>query len=256
MKVTNLMIALCACVFLVWCGTKNLSDVTAPAVDVVNDVADAVEEWVDNVMEGAEEAGNDASGIIDALKERNEIQEPAGEDIDEVAGEDTAGEVTYVIDTDASTLNWEAGKIVPGGDHAGTVDIKEGSAVYMDNMLQSASAVLDMTTIVSDSAWLDGHLKNEDFFDVENHPEATIVITSTEKVGDITIATADLTIKWITNVITFPVVADENWEMAEFTIDRTLWDIKYGSATFFDDLADKAIKDDIEFEINIAYVTE
>lgn len=252
------MIALCACVFLVWCGKQNLPEVTTPVVDTVKDVADvvvdgvedvvdAVEEWED-LVDGAEEAGTEASGIIDALKERNDVA---------VDG-DTDVAVTYVMNTEASSVNWEAGKIIPGGDHYGTVQLKEGSAVYVNNMLQSATAVLDMTTIASDSAWLDGHLKNEDFFDVENHPEATIVISSVETTDDpvATIATADLTIKWITNEITFPITSNDSLDVANITIDRTLWDIRYGSAKFFDDLADKAIKDEIEFEVNIAYVTE
>jgi polyisoprenoid-binding protein YceI len=116
-----------------------------------------------------------------------------------------------------------------------------------------------MTTIVSDSAGLDGHLKNEDFFDVENHPEATIAITSTQAVsdeenGDYVMATADLTIKDITNTVTFPIYSEESLDVAKITIDRTLWDIRYGSNKFFDDLKDKAIKDEIDFEVNIAYV--
>ncbi len=151
-------------------------------------------------------------------------------------------------------MNWEAGKIIPGGDHYGTVAIKNGSAVYEEGELVSAEATIDMTTIASEAGGgLDGHLKNEDFFDVANHPEAMIAITSTSKSDEGMTATADLTIKGITNEITFPIVADGERYTANFSIDRTLWDIKYGSAKFFDDLKDKAIKDMIDFEVNIAY---
>jgi hypothetical protein len=38
---------------------------------------------------------------------------------------------------------------------------------------------------------------------------------------------------------------------SEFSIDRTKWDIKYDSGNFFQDLGDRAIKDDIYFNINI-----
>jgi hypothetical protein len=38
---------------------------------------------------------------------------------------------------------------------------------------------------------------------------------------------------------------------AKITIDRTKWDIKYGSDKFFEDLADKAIKDEIEFDVTV-----
>ena len=163
----------------------------------------------------------------------------------------------YTINTEDSTVNWKADRILSAG-HYGTVKIKEGTARYENSVLKSGRVVIDMESIESDSGEkLEGHLKSEDFFMVEEYPEAIIEITSTELVanpnGDVTIATADLTIKGITNEITFPVTHDEYWTTASFKIDRTDWDIKYGSDKFFDDLKDKAIKDEIEFEVNLSY---
>jgi len=241
----------------VGCWTNTTPTDTGANQEPANDVAevDADADAEVEVEVDAEEGGN----IIDTLKERNGVEWEANLDVPALAGDmdDTVQE--YVFDVEKSTLNWEAGKIIPGGDHNGTVAIKSGTSTYVNSMLDTATAVLDMTTIVSDSSGLDGHLKNEDFFDVENHPEATIVITSTETVsdeenGDYVMATADLTIKDITNEVTFPIYSEEYYDVANITIDRTLWDIRYGSNKFFDDLKDNAIKDEIEFEVNIVYL--
>lgn len=64
---------------------------------------------------------------------------------------------------------------------------------------------------------------------------------------------ADLTIKEITNRITFSthLTAKQNSFLAtaNIKIDRTKWDIKYGSGSFFENLGDRMILDDIEFDI-------
>jgi polyisoprenoid-binding protein YceI len=220
--------------------------------EVVDDLIPNDDVIVEDVVDDGEV--EEAVDVREEIKDRNNPGEEAEE------GEDAGDEVvtdTYIIDAEASTINWKADRVLSAG-HYGTVTIKEGTATYENSRLTSATATIDMTTITSDGGdGLNGHLANEDFFDVANHPEATIVITFVDVVedpdGDTITATADLTIKGITNEITFPITEDEYWTIANITIDRTLWDIRYGSTKFFDDLADKAIKDEIEFEVNIAY---
>jgi len=40
---------------------------------------------------------------------------------------------------------------------------------------------------------------------------------------------------------------------AEITIDRTKFDVKYGSGSFFDDLGDNMIYDDFVLNVNLAF---
>jgi polyisoprenoid-binding protein YceI len=81
------------------------------------------------------------------------------------------------------------------------------------------------------------------------------VLKYTKKVNSYNL-TADLTIKGITKSITFPatfkMVGNKFEGVAKITIDRTLWDIKYGSSNFFEGLGDKAIKNEIELSVVLA----
>jgi hypothetical protein len=43
---------------------------------------------------------------------------------------------------------------------------------------------------------------------------------------------------------------------ADFVIDRTKWDIKYGSGSFFKEMGDKAIKDEIIFSLDLKFIRE
>jgi hypothetical protein len=65
----------------------------------------------------------------------------------------------------------------------------------------------------------------------------------------------NLTIKGITNEISFPAkVSLENGNvqaMGTATIDRTKWNIKYGSGKFFQGLGDKMIYDEFEITFDI-----
>lgn len=165
--------------------------------------------------------------------------------------QDLSGAVEVSINTGVSVVSWSGERIV-GSAHAGTVAIKEGTAKLLDGKLVQGEAVIDMTTIVGDNDRLVEHLKNADFFDVATYPEAKIVIKSvTENEMGEQIATADLTIKNITNEVTFAITEEAGAMMMSFNIDRTLWDIKYDSGKFFADLGDKAIKDEIMFGVKI-----
>ena len=93
---------------------------------------------------------------------------------------------------------------------------------------------------------------SDDFFSVEKFPTATLKIKA---IDDNNQVTADLTIKDITHEIQFPatiaVANDKLTAEADFEIDRSLWDIRYGSGKFFKDLGDKLIKDEIEISLKI-----
>jgi len=109
---------------------------------------------------------------------------------------------------------------------------------------------------------LDGHLASEDFFNVAEYKTSTLVINKIrparpagEKAPN-HIVSGDLTIKGITHEIDFPALitySADGTMMADasFTIDRTKWEIRYGSGSWFDGLGDKMIYDDIEFDLSL-----
>lgn len=191
------------------------------------------------------------------------VQQPTGGVVDVVEPTETetgdmadnlSGSVAVAIDTGASVVNW-AGERIVGNAHSGTVQIETGFALVKDDMLVGGEAIIAMATIVGDNEKAVGHLKTADFFDVEAFPTSKIVITDvTTNDSGAVIATADLTIKGVTNEIEFPITeADGKWTM-EITIDRTLWGIKYDSGKFFSEIGDKAIRDEITFDITLGLV--
>ena len=168
---------------------------------------------------------------------------------------------TLKINTAESVINWKGYKVT--GQHYGTVMLKDGNLEYKDGMLAGGSFSIDMTTIsVGDlegdyKGKLEGHLKSDDFFGVNNYPTATFVITevvSSCKPGDYRIS-GDLTIKEATRPIKFNAQITEEGNnhvaTAEITIDRADYDVRYGSGSFFDNLGDKTIYDEFDLEIKL-----
>jgi polyisoprenoid-binding protein YceI len=97
-------------------------------------------------------------------------------------------------------------------------------------------------------------LKNDDFFGTDKYPTSTLVFkTIKDKGNNVYDVTADLTIKGKTNPVTFDITAKDGTATTKFNINRTKYDIKYGSGSFFDNLGDKAINDEFEISATIVY---
>jgi len=163
------------------------------------------------------------------------------------------------VDTDASSVQWTGKKVT--GQHEGTIKLKEGALEFDKGSLVGGSFTIDMTTIVctdldeGTGAKLVGHLSSDDFFGVPNHPTATFVITkvasaATKGAYEVT---GDLTIKGITHPLTFEAQVDKNSAKATLVVDRTKYDIKYGSGSFFDGLGDKMIYDDFDLALDLRF---
>ena len=106
-----------------------------------------------------------------------------------------------------------------------------------------------------------GHLKNDDFFATDKFPKANFVLKSAKSTGvDTYDISGDLTIKGITKPVTFPATVKVTGKaltaVAKITVDRTLYDIKYGSGSFFDNLGDKAINNDFTLDVNMVASTK
>jgi polyisoprenoid-binding protein YceI len=162
---------------------------------------------------------------------------------------------TQKVDVEASKVEWEGEKLT--GSHYGTIDLKEGYFEKEGDKLVGGEFVADMSTIdVTDlegdsKAKLMGHLRSDDFFGVKKYDEARFVINTIADKGDSYGISGDLTIKGKTNPIAFDLKMDGNTATTELVIDRTKYDIKYGSGSFFDNLGDKVIYDEFKLDVKL-----
>ncbi len=168
---------------------------------------------------------------------------------------------TYAVDINKSAVTWIGRKVT--GEHTGGIKIASGKLVATGKTLNGGSFNLDMTSITCTDLtgeYMDklvGHLKADDFFGVEKFPTSKFEITSVKPLSKTTAnITGNLTIKGITNIISFPANISFKGttllaEAKKVLIDRTKFDIRYGSKSFFN-LGDKAIDND--FELNIMLV--
>ncbi|UBZ05838.1 YceI family protein [Salegentibacter mishustinae] len=162
------------------------------------------------------------------------------------------------VEVKDSNIEWEGEKVT--GSHEGTIELKDGYFTMENGELKGGEFVMDMTSITvtdlegEDKGKLEGHLKSDDFFGVNNHPTAKLVITSVAKKSNGTYGVvADLTIKEKTNSITFDLDMDDNSASTELTIDRSKYDVRYGSGSFFDNLGDKTIYDNFELDVELKF---
>ena len=157
-----------------------------------------------------------------------------------------------------STVTWKGYKVT--GSHEGTINLKSGHLEMKGKKLIGGEFVVDMTSISNTDLEagkgkekLEGHLKSADFFGVESNPTAKMVFTTVKAMNDNSYTvTGDLTIKGITKPVTLVVSMFENKATATLKVDRTKYDIKYGSGSFFDNLGDKAIYDDFDLVVDLA----
>lgn len=167
----------------------------------------------------------------------------------------------HTVNTNASKVIWHGEKVT--GEHFGTVDIKSGNLIVRDGELQGGSFEIDMTTITSTDLTgeyqqkLNGHLKSSDFFGVESYPIASFDITRViskgsdgwyKIVGNITIKETTKEIKFDAQLSP---MGDAIVAKADIVIDRSEFDVRYGSGSFFDNLGDKTIYDEFELKIEL-----
>ncbi|MDX1477082.1 MAG: YceI family protein [Saprospiraceae bacterium] len=180
-----------------------------------------------------------------------------------VAASGNDDKTKYTVNTDASTVIWHGSKVT--GKHDGTISLKSGELTFENNMLVGGTFVMDMTSIKNtDMAGsrgaekLEGHLMSDDFFGVEKYPTATFKITKAVPYGtsgDYKIV-GDMTIKDNTNEVKFMANIDMSDGMratAEIELDRSEYDVRYGSGSFFDNLGDKAISDIFKLNVELVF---
>ena len=175
----------------------------------------------------------------------------------------TAKEVKQVqgtsvkLDAQKSIIKWIGTKLK--GKHNGTVKISDGEIIINEGKIVGGKFSIDMPTLESDDlktdkdskAKLEGHLKSEDFFDVQKFPKATFEITSiSENTDGTSKVDGNLTIKGVSNGISFPakikVEGNKGTAKANFNINRQKWGITYPGQP------DNLIRDEINFDLDLS----
>ncbi|MCF8283961.1 MAG: YceI family protein [Sphingobacteriales bacterium] len=169
---------------------------------------------------------------------------------------------SFKVDASKSSVNWLAKKVT--GQHNGTITISNGTLALANDKIVGGKFEIDMTSIVNadlQGEWntkLIGHLKSDDFFSVAKNPTAKLDITKVETKENNTIVNGKLTIKGITQDISFPASVSKKGNVvvaiATIRIDRTKYDIKYGSKSFIEGIGDKAIDDEFELQVNLVAI--
>ncbi len=164
---------------------------------------------------------------------------------------------TKKVDVEKSVVKWVGYKLT--GQHEGTISIKEGELNFENKVLTGGTFTMDMGSINTTDLEggsknrLDGHLKDEDFFDVDKYKTAAMVFKEIKPSDKDYSIKADLTIKGITNEILFNMSVSETSATANLKIDRTQFNITYKSATFTNILKDKAIYDEFDLSVKLSF---
>lgn len=168
---------------------------------------------------------------------------------------------SYKVKTADSQIQWKAYKVT--GAHEGTIAVKEGQLDIEDGVLKGGSFSIDMASInVSDlqgeyKGKLEGHLNSPDFFATQEFPTASFEITKAVPKGtpgDYKV-TGNLTIKGTTKEIKFYTnILEEEGTVtatADLKVDRSDFNVRYGSGTFFDNLGDKTVYDEFDLIVKL-----
>ena len=166
---------------------------------------------------------------------------------------------SFKVDNQASKIGWLAKKAT--GEHNGNISINSGALQLQNNVLTAIALDIDTRTITdidltekADNDKLVATLKSETFFNSDKFPKASLVTTSiVHNAGQQYTINGKLTIKGITNDISFPATVGVNGKKlnatAKISIDRTKYDIKFRSKSFFENLGDKVIYDNFDLDV-------
>lgn len=168
---------------------------------------------------------------------------------------------SFVVNNGQSTVKWTGKKV--GGEHYGTIKFSSGTLQVSNGQVSTGVFEMDMTSIVCEDITNEGsnqrlvnHLKSDDFFSVETNPKSRMTITGAKKTsGNEYEFTGTLTIKGISNPITFKAKTDVSGSTLKasgiIVVDRAKYDIKFRSASFFQNLGDNLIYDDFTLDFTI-----
>lgn len=165
----------------------------------------------------------------------------------------------YILNTSSSELKW-TGTELTTKIHYGSIDFKSGNITLSEGQPVGGKFIVDMTTLKNEDlpeayrGRLEGHLKSDDFFSVDKFSEAILEITGSDKLSSGSFdVKGNLTIKGITKPITFLMSPSDGHWIANLTFDRSKYEVRFRSVTFFENLGDKLIYDDIAIETKLRF---
>ena len=170
------------------------------------------------------------------------------------------GQETFIISPEKSTIEWLGEKVT--GAHSGYINLQSAFFFFEDEKFVGGEFNIDMNSIKCTdienrtyASKLEEHLKDPDFFNSSKYPTSNFKISNIIFDGTSYMITGNITIKEITQEITFPAKFENDGDIfhanATLKIDRTKHDIKYGSGSFFDDLGDRMIYDEFTLKVHL-----
>ena len=167
---------------------------------------------------------------------------------------------TLWVDKGSSDVQWIGRKVT--GEHNGHIQMAGGFIVKNDGKLENGEILINMQSITVDDIenpkWnqkLVTHLKDNDFFNSEKYPTAKFVFNrfkgkgaDTHVSGEMTIRDKNIPMNLILNVV---VDIDSSYATGNININRSLFDVKYGSGSFFEGLGDKMIMDEFTLTFKV-----
>lgn len=178
----------------------------------------------------------------------------------------TLNDGTYRVDVERSVIEW-AGRN-PNTKHDGTIRLTSGK-IIVEGGHPTGTFTIDMNAIENKSLVGDDmqpvlldHLKSDDFFFSRLFPKATFTIHEGRPRKTVHLSapnidiTGELTLRGITADLSFAATAVQGVDetitaRAQFDLDRTRWNIIYGSARFFEHLGMHLVFDHISIDLKI-----
>ena len=161
------------------------------------------------------------------------------------------------FDLEKGNVKW-TGKKITSQAHSGSLKFSSATLSLDNPDNPNGVFTVDMTSLTNDDLtgeWkqkLEGHLRSDDFFSVDKHPKATLIIKKMNSHSDNSYElTGDLTIKNITHPVDFSLIIYNDIVESELTFDRSKYDIQFASGSFFENLGDNLILDKINLKITL-----
>ena len=167
------------------------------------------------------------------------------------------------LDIEKSSIEWTGKKV--GGQHNGDIDFISGYINKSEEGYSSGEFLVDMNSLTVDditdadtNAKLVGHLKSDDFFGVADYPNAKLSVKKGvlqeediyEFEGYLTIKGKTKAVKITANMLSINGLPTF---FGQLIVDRSDFDVRYGSGSFFDNLGDNVIYDDFILNFKVIF---